>query len=588
MPKTSRILCFSVAFAGALGAQSAVPCSCGSRPPGAPAPRAMTPYAGTPEDLRPFSKFTKPYFEHYTKLVEYNGAAREAPDPALAGIDEVRIGFLGPIKDHPEEALGKMMLNGATLAIEEANAAGGYCGKPFRLMVHNDQAIWGAASNEIVKLAYDDKVWAMLGSISGDSTHIALRVTLKTEVPIVNSAATDPTIPETIIPWYLTVLQDDRVQCYTLARRIYTDLGLKRVALLRVNDRYGRFGVIKFRDASRRLGRPVVIEQKYMPGDTDFERQLRVINDSRADAIVLWADAGPAGAILKQMRAMGMKQRVFGSFRVFGDALLKNAGPAADGLEVVFPYDPARLDSGFQQRFKGRFAAPPEAFSSLAFDAMKVLLDAVCRAGLNRGRIRDALTGVERYRGVTGQMVFDPNAKNVAPMYLGTIEGGKAQFRVYPMEKPYARVGENGVSYTGPALADLPAGQAAIAVFGPGADRLASGLEVSARYRVVGLDSDVPWGKAVNELVRLLQDERTLGVIATERKAAHLALQLANKFFLPVLALADDRTLTSANIPWIFRMPAETPLAEGMKRFAAAADRAGGNRQRLRDALEDQ
>ncbi len=100
-------------------------------------------------------------------------------------------------------------------------------------------------------------------------------------MPIVNSAATDPTIPETIIPWYLTTIQDDRVQSYTLARRIYTDLGLKRVALLRVNERYGRFGVLKFKDASRRLGHPVVIEQKYLPGDTNFTRQLRIIGESR-------------------------------------------------------------------------------------------------------------------------------------------------------------------------------------------------------------------------------------------------------------------------------------------------------------------
>ena len=90
-----------------------------------------------------------------------------------------------------------------------------------------------------------------------------------------NSASTDPTIPETIIPWYFTDIQDDRVQGYTLARHIYTELGLKRVALLRVNDRYGRFGVIKFRDASRRLGHPVVIEQKFLRGDTDFRPSAR-------------------------------------------------------------------------------------------------------------------------------------------------------------------------------------------------------------------------------------------------------------------------------------------------------------------------
>ncbi len=188
-----------------------------------------------------------------------------------------------------------MMLKGAQMAVDEANARGGYCGKPFKLLTHNDQATWGASSNEIVKMTYDEKVWGMLGSISGDSTHIGLRVSLKSELPIVNSAATDPTIPETLIPWYFTVLQDDRVQSYTLARRIYTDLGLKRVAILRINDRYGRFGVLKFKDASRRLGHPVIIEQKYMGGDTDFTHQLRVINDSRVDAVVLWSDAEVRG-----------------------------------------------------------------------------------------------------------------------------------------------------------------------------------------------------------------------------------------------------------------------------------------------------
>lgn len=87
------------------------------------------------------------------------------------------------------------MLHGAQMAINEANARGGYCGKPFRLKTHNDAATWGASSNELVKMVYDEKVWAMLGSISGDSTHIALRVSLRAELPIVNSAATDSTIP---------------------------------------------------------------------------------------------------------------------------------------------------------------------------------------------------------------------------------------------------------------------------------------------------------------------------------------------------------------------------------------------------------
>src|SRR5208283_3462903 len=295
------------------------------------------------------------------------------------------------------------------------NAARGYGGKPFRLVTHNDydnwqnssvgatgvsrdSAIWGAASNDAVRMIYDDKVWAMFGSFSSESTHIALRLSLKAETPIVNSASTDPTIPETIIPWYFTDIQDDRVQGYTLARHIYTELGFKRVAILRINDRYGRFGVLKFRDASRRLGHPVVIEQKFMPGDTDFRHQLAVIEDSRVDAIVIWADVGPTAEILREMRELGMKLRVFGSHRTIsgtaGDELIQLAGPAAEGFEAVFPYDPTRTDPrwlDFVARYQARFHEVPDHFAALAYDAMRILLDAICRAGLNKGRIRDAL-----------------------------------------------------------------------------------------------------------------------------------------------------------------------------------------------------
>jgi ABC-type branched-subunit amino acid transport system substrate-binding protein len=562
-------------------------CSCGANPPGPPKNRELRPYANAPEDMRPYSKFTPPYYELYTTLVEYNGGARDVPTLKPSDVDEVRIGFLGPVKDHPDEALGKMMLAGAQLAVDEANARGGYGGKPFKLMVHNDQAVWGASSNEVIKMTYEDKVWAMLGSISGDSTHIALRATLKAEVPIVNGASTDPTIPETIIPWYFSTLQDDRVQCYTLARRIYTELGLERVALLRINDRYGRFGVGKFKDASRRLGHPVVIEQKYMLGDKDFRRQLRVIQDSRADAVVVWGDQAYAAGILKQMREMGMKQRVFGSFRTIGDELLKHAGPAAEGFEAVFPYDPTRDDPAwvaFKERFAKQNEKPPEAFASLAYDTMNILLDAICRAGLNRGQIRDALTGVETYKGVTGEMVFDPNCKNIVPLYLATVKDGKIQYRRYPMQLAYARSEENAVEYAGP---PVPDSDKKIGIFGPGAERLAAELAGAAggRYSVVGISSEGPWGKASSALVDLIYQGRALAVIATDRNASHLAEQLAVKAFVPLVALSADRDLTSMSIPWILRLPPDTPVADALRRVVAAADQAGPNRARLRETL---
>jgi ABC-type branched-subunit amino acid transport system substrate-binding protein len=557
----------------------------------------MKPYAQEPEDLRPFSKFTTPYYEHYTDIVEYNGAAREYPGPDVKDLTEIRIGFIGPISNHPDEVFGKRMLNGAQLAIDQANASGGYCGKPFKLMLHNDSAIWGASSNEVVKMVYDDQVWAMFGSISGDTTHIALRVALRAEVPLVNSAATDPTIPETIIPWYFTDLQDDRVQGYTLARRIYTEVGLKRVALLRVNDRYGRFGVGKFRDASRRLGHPVVIEQKFYQMDTDFRRQLRVINDSRVDGIVLWTDQAQTAMILKQMRELGMKQRVFGSHRTMGDQLLKEAGALADGMEAVFPFDPTRQDTrwiDFNKNFEAQYHEKPDQFASLAYDAMQVLLRSICQAGLNRGRIRDALTGVADYKGVTGDMAFDPNCKNVSPMFLATVKHGKIEYRRASMEKTYARVGEEGVQYAGPALADETGG-AKIAVFGPKADETVQSPEIrklvdelnrnGQKISLISIPSESAWGKASTQLVDSIYKDHVLGIIALDRATGHLAEQLAVKAFVPVIAVSSDKTLTSINIPWIFRLPADSNLEQALRCFGDAMNKAGMNREKIRDVL---
>jgi branched-chain amino acid transport system substrate-binding protein len=609
------VFVIAVLLTSAAWAQTSVPCSCGRNPPGPPAPRSLKPYTGAPEDLRPFSKFTTPYYEYYQDLVEYNGAARDIPDPDLKTLSEIRIGFLAPLYDHPDAVFGNHMLNGATMAINEANATGGYGGKPFRLITHNDydnwqmsksategaakdSAIWGAASNDAVRMIYEDKVWAMFGSISSESTHIALRLTLKGETPLVNSASTDPTIPETIIPWYFTDIQDDREQGYTLARHIYTELGFKRVALLRVNDRYGRFGVIKFRDASRRLGHPVVIEQKFMPGDTDFRRQLQVIEDSRVDAIVLWTSVGPAAQILQQMQELGMKQRVFGSHRTIGDELIKQAGAAAEGFEAVFPYDPTRTDprwQDFNSRYEVAFHENPDHFAALAYDAMQILLNAICRAGLNRGRIRDALAGTENYKGVTGDMIFDPNSKNIAPLFLAHVHNGTIEYRRVTMEKPYARVGENGVQYAGPKVPDEIAGDLKIGVFGPHADevvrapetvRMLNTLNTPGRhFSLIAIPSESSWGKASADLVKAVYQEHVLAVVALDRASSHLAEQIAVKSFVPVVAISSDRALTSTNIPWIFRLPQGTPLAQALQSLSAAIEQVGPNRASIRASL---
>jgi ABC-type branched-subunit amino acid transport system substrate-binding protein len=235
-------------------------------------------YASTPEDLEPFGP-VRPFKEHFLEQMLYTGPGRAIPEPEH--VDSVKLGFIGPIMatvsvatggaSH-EEPLGIQMLRGTRLAIEEANARGGYAKRnvPFELVVSNDNGLWGASGNEIVKLAYGDRVWAILGTIDGANSHIAIRVALKAEILMINSGDTDPTFIETNIPWVARVIGDDRQMGYLLMDYLYRKLDFERVGIIRGSNRYGRFGVRELRDGSRRLGYPAALEMAYELGSDDF------------------------------------------------------------------------------------------------------------------------------------------------------------------------------------------------------------------------------------------------------------------------------------------------------------------------------
>jgi phosphoribosylcarboxyaminoimidazole (NCAIR) mutase len=85
--------------------------------------------------------------------------------------------------------------------------------------------------------------------------------------------------------------------------------------------------------------------------------------------------------------------------------------------------------------------------------------------------------------------------------------------------------------------------------------------------------------------VNAVYQENVLGVIALDRNAAHLAEQIGSKAFVPVIAIASDRMLTTTNIPWIFRLPEGTPLQKALEVFGDAVRASGADRGKIRAYL---
>ena len=397
-------------------------------------------YARSATDVEPF-RHVRPFREHFLEQLEYTGPGRGIPEPQH--VDTVKIGFIGPImstvsvatggKSH-EEPLGIQMLRGSRLAIEQANARGGYLKRkiPFELVISNDNGLWGASGNEIIKMAYKDKVWAILGTIDGANSHIAIRVALKAEIVMMNTGDTDPTFIETNIPWVARCIGDDRQMGYLLVDYLYRNMEYTRIGIMRASNRYGRFGIREIMDGSRRLGHPIILEMAYKVGAGDYRLQLERIKASNVHAVVHWGNAEDGAIILNQMRAMGMNHPYFACDRCVSDEFLKIARENAEGVICMYPWDPTRKNpdlEAYREAFRKRFGVASDTYAAHGYDGMNMLIWAIQTAGLNRAKIRDVIAHRPApFTGVTGQIPLSACLDDGGEVFFARVENGKYSF----------------------------------------------------------------------------------------------------------------------------------------------------------------
>ncbi|MFQ5490174.1 MAG: ABC transporter substrate-binding protein [Phycisphaerae bacterium] len=559
-----------------------------------PRAEAVPRYGRTPDAVIPFRSFHEPYTRFFQRVMEFRGA-RPAETPVDTS-EKVRIGFFGPLEDAPDADLGQQMLEGVRLAVEQSNAAGGYHGTSFELVIRPDTGLWGSSSNEMVAMRYEDDVLGVIGSVDGANTHIALRAALKIKMPMVNTATTDPTLTETNVPWLIRCMADDRQQGYALAYHIFKECGLTNVAALRVNDRFGRTGIAEFRDAARRLRHPLRVELRWEPGDRDFTTQLERIAAADCEAIVLWGNASDAAAVVREIRRRKMPVRVFGCDRLASRAFLEQAGEAADGVVAVGTNDPTPDDArtrAFAKAYRARFGHDADAFAAHAYDGANILIGAIRQAGPNRIAIRDALFDLRHYDGVTGPIEFDTTLNDVGPVYIVTVHGDDVLYRQATFTSTARAPGQpsfdRALVQSPPRArsaardAELPRGPFRVGCYVPhdraGLDavrgiRLALGDDRTRHkdqpaIELVVRDIQGNWGDDTAALAQLAMDRQMLAIIgSTERRGTHLAEMLAAKFHFPVVTLCDsDVTITKIPLPWIFCIaPAGLPTAASFGR----------------------
>jgi branched-chain amino acid transport system substrate-binding protein len=390
-----------------------------------------------PELTQPFYDYDKEPYGYPLKKPYGDFVDPMAYEAAPYVGETVRIGFIGCLSGPVQKYSGEM-LAGAQLALEEFNAAGGYFGMPFEIITRDDQARMGLDGHAMVELIYDEEVLANLGSMSSDTTHVGVRLALKAEIAQMTSISTDPTITQVVIPWAFRVLADDWSQGRAMAKLIFEDLGLERVAILERNNRYGRMGSKEIANVAQRLGHPVEVKLKYDPAE-DFSGHLNIVKEYDPDALVIWGMYANASRITQQARAMGIDALIFGADGLVSDEYIRLTGPAAEGVIVTFPFNDTRQTAttqDFIRNYTERYGHRPDSFAAHGYDAMLSVGRAVLSAGerhgelegLNRARIRDEIARTKDLPGATGAINFDHTGNDMRVVEFAVIENGRFRY----------------------------------------------------------------------------------------------------------------------------------------------------------------
>jgi branched-chain amino acid transport system substrate-binding protein len=342
--------------------------------------------------------------------------------------DEIVVGEYGSLTG-TTATFGQSTDNGAKMAFDEINTAGGVLGKKLKILVEDDQSKPEEAATAVTKLINQNHVVAMLGEVSSSRSLAAAPVCQANSVPMVSPSSTNPRVTQ-IGDYIFRVCFIDPFQGSVMAKFAANTLKAKKVAILvDVRNDYSVGLQTFFRENFRQLGGEIVAEQSYSEGDSDFHAQLTQIKAVNPEAIYVPGYYTEVGTIARQARELGITVPLLGGDGWDSPKLFEIGGDALNGCYLSNHYsvdDPSPAVQKFVGAYKARYKQTPDALAALGYDAAKILADAMSRAGSSEGpKVRDALAATKDFPGVTGKITINKDRNAVKPAVVLKVENGK-------------------------------------------------------------------------------------------------------------------------------------------------------------------
>ena len=331
---------------------------------------------------------------------------------------DIVIGVAAPMTGNLAH-IGAQLVEAAQLAVDEANAGGGIGGRRVAVRVEDDQADPKIAMTVARKLAADDRVLAVLGHYSTAACLAALPVYTKARLAVITPTASSPDLAKHGGKYLFRMVSPTSVSARSLARYAVQTLGKKAVAVIHGQSDWALSAKDVFVKELGTLGAKAPVLQPVREGDTDLRGRLRKVKAANPDAVAILTYHTTGALVTLLARSLEITAPLIGTGTLHEDKFIELAGPAnAEGVTVNTEFsgdDPAPVVRDFVAAY--RRAHPdqkPDAYHALAYDAVRVMLGAIERAGTDRDSVRDALAATTSFAGVTGTFAFNDEREREA------------------------------------------------------------------------------------------------------------------------------------------------------------------------------
>jgi branched-chain amino acid transport system substrate-binding protein len=347
---------------------------------------------------------------------------------SAADSDQISIGAVLPLSGDAAH-WGIPARTGAELAVHEINAAGGLGGRSLALVVEDDRcspADGVSAFNTIMASAKPPV--AVLGAVCSGVTLALAPLAESHKVVLISPASTSPKLTGAG-DFIFRVVPSGSVRGKVFAEYLYHDRGLRKLAVMYINNEGGMGGSSAFKKRFTALGGTVVIEQSYTQGTTDLRAQLMKIKAANTEGVLVGSYPPDTVAMLQQAREIGLQQPLFFTTEaVQNPEVLRQAGDAAEGATYILAAPAAgEAVEKFTAAYEAKFGKEPELFAAEGYDVIRLIAEAIAGTtaeSLSGSGIRDFLRRVRDYAAASGTITFDRNGDVIKPYAIKRIEGG--------------------------------------------------------------------------------------------------------------------------------------------------------------------